>query len=135
MPQAASGSDTGDSPRLTIYYDGACPLCLREIGFYRRRKGADRLDWIDVSQNADGAADARIAPDLTRCDALARFHVRDAQGALHSGARAFAKLWAALPAFRPLGLVAQIPPVIWILEAGYRAFLTIRPRIQAIVAN
>ncbi|MEC8852758.1 MAG: DCC1-like thiol-disulfide oxidoreductase family protein, partial [Pseudomonadota bacterium] len=41
---------------LTIFYDGGCPLCAREIAFYRRRAGAGRLDWIDVA--AWGAEDA-----------------------------------------------------------------------------
>ena len=26
-------------PPLTVYYDGACPVCRREIGFYRKRTG------------------------------------------------------------------------------------------------
>ena len=35
---SATDSD-GETPRaLTVFYDGACPLCTAEIGFYRRRK-------------------------------------------------------------------------------------------------
>ncbi len=30
---------------LTIYYDGICPLCRREIALYRRLCVADRLPW------------------------------------------------------------------------------------------
>ena len=37
-------------PALTIYYDGSCPLCRREIAFYRRLRATMRLDWVDVSQ-------------------------------------------------------------------------------------
>ncbi len=135
MGQATRETRNGDQPKLTIYYDGACPLCLREIGFYRRRKGADALAWVDVSEEADAAAGDRIAPDLSRCDALARFHVRDKDGRLRSGARAFAELWAALPTFRPFGVVARTPPIVWVLEGAYRAFLKIRPRIQSMVAR
>ena len=39
-------------PELTIYYDGSCPLCRREIAFYRRQPGSERLDWMDVSAGA-----------------------------------------------------------------------------------
>ncbi|MEL7027956.1 MAG: DUF393 domain-containing protein [Pseudomonadota bacterium] len=116
-------------PRLTVFFDGACPLCVREIGFYRRRRGADGIDWIDVSAGAQ----PEIAPGLSRCDALARFHVRDAAGAVHSGARAFAERWAQLPLFRPLGLVVKVQPFLALAEGGYRIFLRIRPRLQDII--
>jgi len=28
---------------LIIYYDGGCPVCTREIGFYQRRRGAEHV--------------------------------------------------------------------------------------------
>jgi predicted DCC family thiol-disulfide oxidoreductase YuxK len=35
--------------RLTVYYDGGCPICAREIGFYRARPGAEGFDWVNVA--------------------------------------------------------------------------------------
>jgi predicted DCC family thiol-disulfide oxidoreductase YuxK len=110
----------------TVFYDGACPLCSREIAFYQRRKGADRIDWIDVS----GAPGAEVAPGLTRDQALARFHVRNADGTLVSGGAAFAALWTALPGFRYVGKLFQTEPFVPLLEAVYRIFLRVRPRLQ-----
>jgi len=69
--------------QLTVYYDGACPLCRREIDFYRRRSGGDSVAWVDAAAFEDHL----ISPDLTRADALARFHVRLPNGTLESGAR------------------------------------------------
>ena len=117
------------TPALTVFYDGACPLCMREIGFYRRRAGASAIDWVDVS----AVSGADPAPGLSSCEALARFHVRDGEGRLYSGARAFAMLWEALPSFRWAGQIAQWPPVLWILERGYRLFLKVRPALQKVV--
>ena len=114
--------------RLTVFYDGACPLCRREIDFYRRRKGAQSLDWVDVSR----CAGETVAPGLSKAEAMARFHVKRADGRLASGGLAFAQLWAALPGFRPLGLVLQWPPLAWLAERGYRLFLKLRPRLQAL---
>lgn len=112
--------------KLTVFYDGDCPLCRREIGFYQRRKGAGRIEWRDVSALPAGA----VAKGLSKCEAMARFHVMDADGAYFSGAEGFAKLWAALPSFRWLGLAAQVKPVLWLLERLYEWFLTVRPRLQ-----
>ena len=29
--------------KLTVFYDGSCPLCTREIAFYRHKDGADQI--------------------------------------------------------------------------------------------
>jgi predicted DCC family thiol-disulfide oxidoreductase YuxK len=109
--------------KTTVYYDGACPVCVREIGAYRACAGAERIDWVDVAALGDGAA---VAPGLSRTQAMARFHVRTADGALLSGAAAFAALWRVLPAWVRLGRIAAWPPVALVLEAAYRSFLKLR---------
>jgi predicted DCC family thiol-disulfide oxidoreductase YuxK len=115
-----------DEPRKpTVYYDGACPVCAREIGVYRRCAGAETVDWVDVAALDH---DAKAAHDLSRADAMARFHVRGEDGKLVSGAAAFATLWRALPAWRRWGRVAGWPPLAALLEALYRGFLAVRPR-------
>ena len=118
---AAAPPDAG-AKALTVYFDGACPVCTREIAVYRRQPGAQACDWVDASR-CDGAA---LGPGLDRGAALARMHVRRADGSLVSGAAAFAQMWLALPRTRLLGRVAAWPPVTMLLEAGYRAFLLLR---------
>jgi predicted DCC family thiol-disulfide oxidoreductase YuxK len=109
-------------PRLTLYYDGGCPVCTREIGFYRRRRGAEPIEWINLAQ----CSDAELGVGLTREAAYARLHARRPDGELLSGARAFAALWQALPAFRLAGRTAALPGVVHGLEWGYRGFLRLR---------
>lgn len=110
------------TPRLTVYFDGGCPVCTREMGMYQRMRGAEQLQWIDVSI----CGPAALGAGLTQAAALARLHVRRPDGRLASGARAFAALWSALPATRWLGRVAGLPGVVHLLEAGYRGFLIVR---------
>lgn len=115
---------SGKAPELTVYHDGSCPLCRREIALYQRQRGAERLAWHDVS------AGAPTGPGLSCEAAMRRFHVRDAQGRLYSGAAGFARLWRSLPGWRVLGWLAAVPPISWLLELAYRAFLPLRPRLQ-----
>lgn len=111
-------------PPLTVYFDGSCPLCQREIAFYRRMPAAQALAWVDVSQPA------ALGEGLSCQAAMARFHVRDAQGRLHSGAAGFSQLWRQLPGWRWLGRVSGVPPVSWLAEGAYRVFLPVRPWLQ-----
>ncbi len=116
------------SKPLTVFYDGECPLCRREIGFYRRQNGAAMLDWIDVANSGT----PMVAPGLPACSALARFHVMDSQGRLFSGGAAFVQLWMKLPALRWLGRIFHNAPMTWVLERGYDFSLRIRPGLQRI---
>ena len=117
--------------RLTVFYDGSCPLCRREIRFYRQRTGAGRLAWVDVSR-IDGR---QVAEGLSRDMALARFHVRAADGRLLAGGDAFAALWSALPGFAPIGRIFRWGPLRWLLNRSYDAFLGIRPSLQTLAAG
>jgi predicted DCC family thiol-disulfide oxidoreductase YuxK len=109
-------------PVLTLYYDGGCPVCTREIGFYQRRRGAERIRWINLAH----CEDSELGPDLSREAAYARLHSRWPDGQLVSGARAFAALWQSLPAFRTAGRIAALPGVVHGLEWGYQGFLRLR---------
>jgi demethoxyubiquinone hydroxylase (CLK1/Coq7/Cat5 family) len=106
----------------TVYFDGACPVCSREIAHYRRSAGAESISWVDAAASDPVA----LGPGLTREAALARMHVRRHDGSLVSGAAAFAALWSRMPQYAWLGRVAAWPPVLAVLEVGYRGFLVAR---------
>ncbi|WP_353227914.1 DUF393 domain-containing protein [Novosphingobium sp.] len=109
-------------PQVTVWYDGGCPLCSREIALMRRLDRAGRIGFVDV-------ADPAVTCPLDRADLLARFHAREGDMML-SGAAAFAAMWRAIPVLRPLGLAARWPLCGWLLERGYRWFLRRRPVLQ-----
>ncbi|OAN60100.1 DCC1-like thiol-disulfide oxidoreductase family protein [Sphingomonas sp. TDK1] len=108
---------------LTVWYDGGCPLCVREIALMRRLDRRGRLRFVDVSDDTNSCP-------LDRGDLLARFHVSDAQGRFFNGAAAFAAMWRVIPLLRPFGLLALLPGMTWALERLYRAFLRVRPTLQ-----
>jgi predicted DCC family thiol-disulfide oxidoreductase YuxK len=110
----------------TVFFDGQCPLCSREIGFYQRQVGARAINWVDVTKvNLND-----LPSGLTRESALARFHVVTAEGELVSGGEAFSSLWLTLPAFNWAGRLFRLSLLASFLEAGYRMFLPCRPLLQ-----
>ncbi len=114
---------------LTVLYDGACPLCRREIGVYRGLQPSTPVCFADVSDAALPLPSA-LPPGTTREQLLARFHVRDSDGQLLSGAQAFLALWAQLPGWRWLARVGRVPGLAWSMERIYRLFLHARPMLQ-----
>jgi predicted DCC family thiol-disulfide oxidoreductase YuxK len=111
-----------DMSQLQVWYDGACPLCQREIALMRRLDRRGAIAFIDV-------ASPEATCPLDRTALLARFHARE-DGQMLSGAAAFAAMWRAIPVLRPLGLAARSPGVLWLLERVYRGFLRGRPALQ-----
>jgi predicted DCC family thiol-disulfide oxidoreductase YuxK len=111
---------------LRVWYDGGCPLCLREIALMRR------LDWRKRIEFVDATSDNTSCP-LDKATLLQRFHAQE-NGTIVSGAAAFAAMWRAIPLLRPLGLLAQVPPILKLLEWLYIRFLIIRPRVQRFFA-
>lgn len=116
---------------LTVLYDGACPLCRREInhvkGLSERRRDS-ALRFIDISNDT---GEQRFAADRQRL--LARFHVERADGSRLDGAAAFVAMWERLPGWRWLARLAQLPGMLALFEFAYRGFLHLRPYMQGAV--
>ena len=106
-----------EPPPLTVLYDGACPLCRREIGVYRGLRPNTPVCFAEVSDIA-----LPLPSGTTREQLLARFHVRGRDGRLLSGAQAFLALWAVLPGWRWLALAGRLPGAAWTMERLYRFF-------------
>ena len=118
------------NPDLTVLYDGACPLCRREIAVYqglKPLKTGQTVAFADVSRIG-----CPLPPGGDRKAYLARFHVQRANGQVLSGAAAFVALWATLPGWRYLAMAASLPGATPLLEVVYRLFLRVRPQMQGI---
>jgi predicted DCC family thiol-disulfide oxidoreductase YuxK len=111
---------------VTVWHDGGCPLCAREVALMRRLDKGKRITFVDATSGS--------CP-LDRAAMLARLHAREGDGPLLSGAAAFAAMWRAIPLLRPLGLLARDPRALSVLDRLYARFLRIRPRLQRWVAR
>ncbi len=104
--------------RTTMFYDGGCPVCSREVAHYQRLDRHGRIEWADIH------ADPRIANSigLTYEEAMARLHVRDRSGKVLSGAWAFAAVWDELPYYRWLARLLRALHLLPVANLAYIPF-------------
>ena len=112
---------------LTVFFDGACPLCRAEIGYFRDRVDPE-VAFCDLT-----APDVALPAGLDRDAALARFHVMTEAGEVLSGAAAFAALWRRSRFTAPLARIVETRSGARLAEGLYQWFLKGRPALQALV--
>jgi predicted DCC family thiol-disulfide oxidoreductase YuxK len=111
------------SEKLNVYFDGLCHLCSREINHYRSMKGAENINFIDItSPNFDATQEGLDPIEIHK-----NMHVRDRQGRLHLGVDAFIWIWNELPALRFLVPIARVAPIHLVLKICYSVFAKVRP--------
>jgi len=108
----------------TVFFDGACHLCSREIEMIRMRAKPGTVGFVDIS---DPAFDP-LAHGVDAARVNKHMHVRnDETGELHIGISSFPVLWEVVPGFRWLAAILRFPlvrPFAWL---GYAIFAEIRP--------
>jgi len=110
---------------LTIYYDGSCVVCSREMDYYRGRDHDGVLDFVDITAPQ---FDARLH-GRSQGEFMARLHVREPNGEFHTGVDAFAAIWRYVPGrhYDLLANLVQLPGIHLVANLGYEAFARVRP--------
>jgi predicted DCC family thiol-disulfide oxidoreductase YuxK len=120
--------NTADLPRLTLFFDGQCPLCQAEIVFLSRRNQAGLLAFVDINS---ALYDER-AVGVSCSQALAEMYGQFDNGLDNKGHAVFGE------AYRRAGL----PRLAWVmsrktlaplLALGYRFFAKHRHRISKLL--
>ena len=106
---------------LTVYYDGKCGLCRREIEYYKR-VAPGRFLWQDIANDPTSLADL----DVSQVDALRRLHARDAGGTVYVGVAAFIAIWQGLNYWKYLALILKLPLLKVIASLVYDRFADYR---------
>ncbi len=113
------------SEPITVFYDGLCPLCSREIAHYRKQVGSAPVAFVDIA----GAEfdPVRHGIDLGRARQV--LHVRVGAD-MRTGVDAAVAMWEAIPAYRWLARLTRLPGVYWLATIVYRVFAGFRPYLQ-----
>ena len=122
----------------------ALRLRVKGRGVKTAKGQGDLLATVEVAVPSHLSGDAQrkleefvemLPAENPREDLLARFHARDRQGRLVSGAEAFLVVWGATPGLRWLEGLRRFRPLVLVLEGAYRIFLRLRPRLQSLARH
>lgn len=103
---------------IRVFYDGACPLCQREVKRYQKLVAthSETIDWIDISNNADALNEEYINYE----DAMRLIHIKDGSGVHQVGLEAMLTLWDKIPYYRVIsGLIRKLPKTHPLLAKFY----------------
>lgn len=109
---------------IEVFYDGACPLCMREIRMLRRLDRHQRIGFIDIAAGDFDAASV----GLTWQALMDRIHGRLPDGRLVEGVEVFRRLYAAV-GFARLVALTRLPGVAHLLDIAYDRFARNRLRL------
>lgn len=109
---------------IAVYYDGACGLCSREIGHYKKIAPQGVFEWVDITQTPELFTQNGF--DLIA--GLKALHARDQKGQFFVGADAFILIWRYLPGWRYFAPIANLPGIRHIARGAYKRFAAWRVR-------
>ena len=109
---------------LEVFYDGACPMCMREIAMLRRLDRAGRIRFVDIAAPGFDAGTVGVSQETL----MARIHGRLPDGTLIDGVEVFRRLYTAV-GFGPAVALTRLPGVAQLLDVAYAAFARRRLRL------
>jgi predicted DCC family thiol-disulfide oxidoreductase YuxK len=113
--------------KLTLFYDGACPLCQAEILFLSGRNQADLLGFVDINSKSYDPLKVGVSCE----EALAAMYGQYADGTLINGVIVFPEAYrrADLPTLAWIFSRKSMQPI---LKMGYRFFAKNRHAISRV---
>ena len=113
-----------DAFDIEVFYDGACPMCAREIAMLRRLDRQGRIRFVDIAAPGFDATTVGVSQEAL----MARIHGRLPDGTLVDGVEVFRRLYAAV-GFGPVAALTRLPGVSQALDVAYDWFAKRRMRL------
>ena len=126
-----------NTAKLTIFFDGGCPLCKREIDFLQSRNKKGYLSFIDIN-TSDFYIDLKYG--ITYKQAMERIHALKSDGSVIKDIKVFQEAynlidlgWIYTPTKIPV--FDKFIEFIYRIWAKYRLKLTFRPSIEKLCSE
>lgn len=109
---------------VEVFYDGECPLCLREIRMLRWMDRKRRILFTDISR--EGFSPEAYGKDMD--ELMGEIHARLPDGTWITGVEVFRRLYSAV-GFKTLASLTRLPLASGFLDFGYNVFAKNRLRL------
>jgi len=103
---------------ISVFFDGKCNLCSKEITYYQRIAPKNTFNWVDITKTP-GELDRF---EIKLSDGLRLMHVADSNGNIFTGVDAFIIMWKQIKYWKFLGLFVSLPIVKQIANLLYQYF-------------
>ena len=102
---------------ITVYYDGACPKCVKDRNNYEKLSGraVKNVNWFDITDQEERLREIGIDPQK----ALMELHVKNENRQILSEIDAYILLMSRVPLLRPLALIIGLPLIRPMLSKIY----------------
>lgn len=107
---------------ITVYYDGKCNLCSREINYYKSIANDNDFNWLDIAKNPKYLKSIKV----TQPEALMQLHATDQNNKLYVGVDAFILIWNNLRFWKILSIIISLPLIKQISIFTYKRFAKFR---------
>jgi len=103
--------------KICVYYDGACPKCIKDRKTYEKLAGktGENVCWIDITGQEKSLRKLGIDPYT----ALTELHVKDEHEQILSELDAYILLMSKVPVLRPISWLIALPIIRPILAKLY----------------
>lgn len=106
------------TPRsVEVFFDGECPLCVREINLLRRLDRKQRITFTDITEASFDPG----ALGMSYAAMMERIRGRLADGTMIEGVEVFRRLYAAV-GFGPIVALTRLWGVSHALDLAYELF-------------
>jgi predicted DCC family thiol-disulfide oxidoreductase YuxK len=123
--------DNTNLDKLIVYYDGACPKCIRDRENYEKLSGpsGEQVCWFDITGQENRLHQLGIDPQK----ALTELHVRDANGRIVSELDAYILLMNKIILLKPIAWVIGLPLIRPLLAKLYHQQVNRRLRKRGLL--
>jgi predicted DCC family thiol-disulfide oxidoreductase YuxK len=117
-----------DKPKIIVYYDGACPKCVKDRCTYEKLAGkaGENVCWIDITGQETLLCEMGIDPRK----ALTELHVQDEKRQILSEMDAYILLMGKVPLLKALAWLIGLPLIRPLLAKIYHWQVSRRLRLS-----